>query len=204
LLLGRVENEEERNLCLRMIDGESERLSKLIDQILQYSRLERHQKKFQFTSCNMDDVVEEAVRIFNKHQKGAPRVVEVNSVQRISKIKMDRPAMIELLLNLLSNAAKYSEADKRIVINVRESIDDISVEVVDDGIGIRKRDQKKIFEKFYRADDYLTRDVEGTGLGLAFARYVAKVHNGDIKVASQLNGGSSFTLQLKKTHVLAE
>jgi signal transduction histidine kinase len=131
-------------------------------------------------------------------------VVEVNSVQRISKIKMDRPAMIELLLNLLSNAAKYSEADKRIVINVRESIDDISVEVVDDGIGIRKRDQKKIFEKFYRADDYLTRDVEGTGLGLAFARYVAKVHNGDIKVASQLNGGSSFTLQLKKTHVLAE
>ncbi len=75
---------------------------------------------------------------------------------------------------------------------------------MDQGVGIRKRDQKKIFDRFYRADDYLTREVDGTGLGLAFARYIAKVHNGDIKVTSQFGGGSSFTLCLRKTHVLAE
>ena len=71
-------------------------------------------------------------------------------------------------------------------------------------MGIRKRDQKRIFDRFYRAEDYLTRDVDGTGLGLTFSRYIAKVHNGEIRVSSQLGGGSSFTLVLRKTHVLAE
>ena len=152
----------------------------------------------------MEDVVREAVRLFQEHNRLDPREVEINAVQRISKIKMDREAMIELFLNLLSNAAKYSSREKKIVLNLRESIDDITVEVVDHGVGIRKRDQKKIFEKFYRAEDYLTREVEGTGLGLTFARYIAKVHNGDIKVSSQVANGSTFTLQLRKSHVLAE
>jgi signal transduction histidine kinase len=204
MLSGRVEDEEERKFCIQMIDRESERLSKLIEQVLEYSRIERRQKEFKFTSCDMEDVVREAVRIFQDLHRKDPRDVEVNAVQRISKIRMDRAAMVELFLNLLSNAAKYSSREKKIVLNVRESIDDISVEVVDHGVGIKKRDQKKIFERFFRADDYLTRGVEGTGLGLTFARYIAKVHNGDIKVSSQPASGSTFTLQLRKSHVLAE
>lgn len=204
MLSGRVEDEEERKFCIQMIDRESERLSKLIEQVLEYSRIERRQKEFKFTSCDMEDVVREAVRIFQDLHRKEPREIEVNAVQRISKIRMDRAAMVELFLNLLSNAAKYSPREKKIVLNVRESIDDISVEVVDHGVGIRKRDQKKIFEKFFRADDFLTREVEGTGLGLTFARYIAKVHNGDIKVSSQPSSGSTFTLQLRKSHVLAE
>jgi len=204
ILANRVENEEETRLCIQMIDRESERLSKLIDQILEFSRIEKHQKEFKFTSCDMESVVREAVKIFQDHNRMEPREIEINSVQHISKIKMDRAAMIELFLNLLSNAAKYSSRDKKIAINLRESIDDITVEVIDQGMGIRKRDQKKVFDKFFRAEDYLTRDVEGTGLGLTFARYIAKVHNGDIKVSSQLNSGSTFALQLRKTDVLAE
>ncbi len=118
---------------------------------------------------------------------------------------MDQSAMIELLLNLLSNAYKYTRDSKRkIVINLRESIDNIFVEVVDFGIGIPKREQRKIFEKFYRAQDYLTRDIEGSGLGLTFAKYIAKVHNGDIKVTSAVNQGSTFTLELRKNQVLSE
>jgi signal transduction histidine kinase len=204
LLDGRVDDEDEKGFCLRMVDRESQRLSNLIDQILQYSQFERHQKEFLFTSCNILDVVHEAVRLFKEQKQWGEREVEVNAVQQISKTKMDRAAMIELLLNFITNAAKYSAETEKISVNVSESIDDISVEVVDRGVGIRKRDQRKIFDKFYRADDYLTRDVEGTGLGLTFARYIAKVHNGEIKVSSQLNGGSTFTLQLRKTHVLAE
>ena len=204
MLDGRVEGEADERMCIQIIDQESRRLTHLIDQILEFSRLERRQKKFQFVSCDMLDVVNDAVRIFHDHHQDQPRVVEINSAQHISNIRMDRAAMIELLLNLLSNAAKYSSTGKVIVVNLRESITEISVEVVDSGVGIRKRDQKKIFDRFYRADDFLTRDIDGTGLGLAFARYIAKVHNGDIKVASQLGGGSSFTLFLRKTHVLAE
>jgi len=204
LLDGRVANQEEQTVCLQMVDKESLRLSQLIDQILRYSQLERHQKQFFFTSCSMRDVVAEAVRVFKGYKEGRDREVEVNSAQQISKIRMDRAAIIELLLNFLTNAAKYSPPDKDIVINLRESIDEICVDVVDRGVGIRKRDQKKVFDKFYRSEDYLTRDVEGTGLGLTFARYIAKVHNGEIKVSSQLNGGSTFTLHLRKTQVLAE
>lgn len=204
ILSGRTENDEENRLCTQMIENESLRLSKLVDQVLEYSKIERRQKEFRFASCDMEDVVRQAVRIFGEHNRFDPREIEVNSAQHISKISMDREAMIELFLNLLSNAAKYSTRDKKIVINLRESIDEITVDVVDHGAGIRKRDQKKIFERFYRAEDYLTRDVEGTGLGLTFARYIARVHNGEIKVASQINAGSTFTLQLRKNHVLAE
>jgi signal transduction histidine kinase len=204
LLAGRVDSEEEKRVCLQLIDRESERLTTLIDKVIEYSRIERHQKVFQFASCSMEDVVEEAVRLFHEHNKERPRQVEINTVQRISKINMDRASMVELILNLLSNAAKYSAAGERILVNLRESMDEISVEVVDRGIGIPKRDQKRIFEKFFRSQDYLTREIEGTGLGLAFARYIARVHKGDIKVSSQVNCGSTFTLQLKKTHVLAE
>ena len=204
LLEGRVRDEADGRECVRMIDQETLRLSNLIDQILEYSKVERRQKKFQFVSCDMIDVVREAVEIFHSHFQDQPREVEVNAAQHISKIRMDRAAMVELLLNLLTNAAKYSAPDTVIAVNVTESVGDISVQVVDHGVGIRKRDQKRIFERFYRAEDYLSRDVDGTGLGLAFARYIAKVHNGDIRVSSQFGGGSTFTLVLRKTHVLAE
>ena len=201
---GRIDNEDELKLCLQMVDQESARLTGLIDRVLEYSRIQSHQKVFHFTSASMDDVVREAVRLFHKRQKDHTRQVEVHSVQHISKIKMDRASMVEVILNLLSNASKYSKPDKKIFVNLRESIDEITVEVVDRGVGIRKRDQRRIFEKFYRAEDYLTRDVEGYGLGLAFARYIARQHKGDIKVISQVNSGSTFVLCLRKTDVMAE
>lgn len=203
LLEGRVESEEESRLCVQMIGNETLRLARLVDQVLEYSKLEQQQKKFRFTSCDMGDVVREAAKIFKGHNL-SQNEIELNTAQHISKIRMDRAAMVELFLNLFSNASKYSPRDEKIVVNLRESIHDITVDVVDRGIGIRKRDQKKVFEKFFRAEDYLTREVEGTGLGLAFARYIAKVHNGEIKVTSQFNSGSVFTLHLRKTHVLAE
>ena len=201
---GRVSGEEEQRECLELIEKESDRLSSLIDKVLAYSRVEREQKVFQFSSCNMAEVVDEAIAIFHVHTADRPREIKLHSVQEISNIQMDRASMVEVVLNLLSNAEKYSPRDTEIEVNIRETVRDIAVEVVDKGVGIPKRDQRRIFEKFFRADDLLTREVEGTGLGLAFSRYIANVHNGDIKVSSQRDAGSIFTLQLKKTHVLAE
>ena len=201
---GRVSGEEEQQECLELIERESDRLSSLIDKVLAYSKVESEQKAFQFGSCNMAEVVDEAIRLFHAHTTDRPRELKLFSVQDISNIQMDRASMIEVVLNLLSNADKYSPRDTEIVVNIRETVDDITVEVVDKGVGIPKRDHRRIFEKFFRSDDLLTREVEGTGLGLAFSRYIAKVHNGDIRVSSQPESGSVFTLQLKKTHVLAE
>ena len=205
LLLDRVPDEAERRRCVELIDQEAGRLSRLIEQVLEFSKIERHQKVFHFVSGDMGQVVDEAVRIFLDHNRETGCEIEVNKAQEnISRIKMDRASMIELLLNLFSNALKYSRNSKKIVVNVRESMNDITVEVIDEGIGIPKWEQRKIFGKFYRANDYLTREVEGTGLGLTFARYIAKVHSGDIRVASTVNQGSTFTLEVRKNQILAE
>ena len=201
---GRVSGEEEQQECLELIERESDRLSSLIDKVLAYSKVESEQKAFQFGSCNMAEVVDEAISLFHAHASDRPREIKLHSVQDISNIQMDRASMIEVVLNLLSNAAKYSPSETDIIVNIRETVDEITVDVVDKGVGIPKRDHRRIFEKFFRSDDLLTREVEGTGLGLAFSRYIAKVHNGDIRVSSQPESGSVFTLQLKKTHVLAE
>jgi len=201
---GRVSGEEEQQECLELIERESDRLSSLIDKVLAYSKVESEQKAFQFGSCNMAEVVDEAISLFHAHTSDRPREIKLHSVQDISNIQMDRASMIEVVLNLLSNAAKYSPSETDIIVNIRETVDEITVDVVDKGVGIPKRDHRRIFEKFFRSDDLLTREVEGTGLGLAFSRYIAKVHNGDIRVSSQPESGSVFTLQLKKTHVLAE
>ena len=201
---GRVSGEEEQQECLELIERESDRLSSLIDKVLAYSKVESEQKAFQFGSCNMAEVVDEAISLFHAHTSDRPREIKLRSVQDISNIQMDRASMIEVVLNLLSNAAKYSPSETEIIVNIRETVDEITVDVVDNGVGIPKRDHRRIFEKFFRSDDLLTREVEGTGLGLAFSRYIAKVHNGDIRVSSQPESGSVFTLQLKKTHVLAE
>lgn len=205
LLLGRAGDREGERECVELIDREAARLSRLIEQIIEFSKLEKHQQVFNFSSCTMSEVVDEAVRIFRDRVPEERIDIQVHQAQTMSRIRMDRESMVELILNLLSNAYKYSQGDrKRIVVNMRESIDIIFVDVVDYGVGIAKREQRKIFDKFYRAEDFLTRDVEGTGLGLTYAKYIAKVHNGDIKVSSAVDQGSTFTLEIQKTQVLAE
>ena len=205
LLLGRAGDREGEKECVELIDREASRLSRLIEQIIEFSKLEKHQQVFNFTSCSMSEVVDEAVRIFRDRTPDEKIDVKVHQAQRISRVRMDRESMVELILNLLSNAYKYSEGKRpRIDVRMRESIDHISVDVVDYGVGIPKREQRKIFDKFYRAEDFLTRDIEGTGLGLTYAKYIAKVHNGDIKVSSAVDQGSTFTLEIQKNQVLAE
>lgn len=205
LLMGRGGDARGTRRCIEMIDREASRLSRLIQSILEYSKIETGQQVFRFAPGEMPDVVSEAVEIFRQHNPDHQLEIEINQAQHISNIRMDRSALVELFLNLLSNAYKYSQGErKRIVINLRESIDHISVDVVDNGIGISRRDQKKIFDKFFRASDYLTRQIEGTGLGLSFARYIARVHNGDIKVVSAPGQGSTFTLEILKNQIQAE
>ena len=117
---------------------------------------------------------------------------------------VDRDRVEHVFSNLIANAVHYTPANGAISLGAKRVDGFIRFVVSDTGEGIAPQFHQRIFEKFFRADDYLTREVEGTGLGLAFARYIAKVHNGEIRVTSQVSSGSTFTLQLRKTHVLAE
>jgi two-component system, OmpR family, phosphate regulon sensor histidine kinase PhoR len=108
-----------------------------------------------------------------------------------------------VLLNLLENAAKYTLEDKHIAVRVRAAGGRVLVEVEDNGIGIGRRDQRRIFERFYRSDDLLARRTEGTGLGLSIARLVVEAHGGRLVVRSQLGKGSTFTIELPAAPELA-
>ena len=112
-------------------------------------------------------------------------------------VLMDRGSIQEVLLNLFSNAYKYGGETRKIDVTVSKRRRWALVEVRDWGVGIARREQGKIFRKFYRTNDMLTRDVEGTGIGLTLAQSIAHAHRGDITCRSKVGAGSTFTLWLR-------
>jgi signal transduction histidine kinase len=130
--------------------------------------------------------------------RGYEATVYVNVPHDLPHVRMDPDAIGEVLLNLLTNSYKYSRPeDRRIWVRAQVEKAAVKVSVEDRGVGIPKRELKSIFEKFYRVDDSLTREVDGTGLGLTISRYVAEAHGGTIEVESREGEGSRFTLTLK-------
>src|SRR5204863_9275340 len=108
----------------------------------------------------------------------------------------DRDAMAQVVLNLLHNAVKYTGDQKRIRLRARRAGRSVAIEVEDNGPGVRQQDRKRIFERFYRADDLLSRKTEGTGLGLAISKKIVEAHGGKIELDSQLGDGSVFSILL--------
>jgi two-component system phosphate regulon sensor histidine kinase PhoR len=141
-------------------------------------------------------VVEQAVADFQAATIGQARVVETRIVEGLPTMLVDRGALADALVNLLTNAHKYSALDAPIAIEVRGEGPEVWIAVRDRGIGIDVPEQKHIFEKFYRVDDRLSRKVEGSGLGLSIVQHVANAHRGSIEVESARGQGSTFTLKL--------
>ena len=111
-------------------------------------------------------------------------------------VEVDREAMAGALLNLLQNAYKYSGGEKRIELRADARNGGVDIEVEDNGVGIAKRDRKRVFDRFYRVDNLLTRQTEGSGLGLSISRRIVEAHGGRITVRSELGKGSTFTIHL--------
>jgi signal transduction histidine kinase len=200
LLMGRVRDKAEEKECLEIIAKETDRLTRLIDRVLTFSKIEARKKRFDLKLTDLAHLVEETLEIFKTQMRGAPRPfsVELTAVQDLPKVLMDRHSIQEVLLNLLSNAYKYGGEPRRIEVTMTKRRRWVLVEVRDWGIGIPWREQRKIFRKFYRANDVLTRDVEGSGIGLTLARSIAQAHRGDITVKSKVGQGSTFTVWLPR------
>jgi len=200
LLLGRVKDKKEAQECLEIISKEADRLRTLIDRVLTFSKIEAGKKRYDLKLTDMGAMVEETCDLFRRQMRTAPKPVnvEVTIVQGLTKVLADRESIEEVLLNLLSNAYKYGGHDKRIQVTVTRRRKWLAVDVQDWGVGIPWREQRKIFRKFYRANDVLTREVEGSGIGLTLARSIARAHRGDITVKSKVGKGSAFTLWLPR------
>ena len=187
---GRASSPEEVQECLDMMSKEAERLSNLVEKLLDWSRVESGRRTLQREPVAVDALLAHVATVFRAQQLGTTYETQVEP--GLPLLSVDRDAMAQVVLNLLHNAVKYTGADKRIRLRARKVPRAVAIEVEDNGSGVRPHDRKKIFERFYRADDLLSRKTEGSGLGLAIAKRIVEAHGGRIELESHVGAGSIF------------
>jgi len=194
---GRVQGAEQQE-CLDQLASEAQRLSGMVEKLLDWSRLESGRKTLKRERTEVRGLFDHVQEIFRAQQLGTTYHTEVDP--GLPPIAVDRDAMAQAVLNLLHNAVKYTGPDKNIRLRGRRGGNgSVAIEVADNGVGIRPHERKRIFERFYRADDLLSRHTEGTGLGLAIAKRIVEAHGGRIEVESQEGKGSTFRIELPAT-----
>ncbi len=176
---------------LEMISRENLRLSRLIENFLTFSRLERNRQKFEFQTTPPERVAHAAMEAVRERFP-----LEVEIAPGLPPVRADGDAMTTVLLNLLDNAYKYSPGEKRIKLRVYNSRGRVTFAVEDRGIGIAPGERKKIFRRFYQVDRRLSRDVGGVGLGLSIVEFIVRAHGGSVDVESQPGAGSTFLVSL--------
>ncbi|MEW6743791.1 MAG: ATP-binding protein [Planctomycetota bacterium] len=177
------------------IERESVRLARLIDNILDFDRLERGERPFHFERASMAEIVSAAVETIRLEATAQGFSIELDVAPDLPLVRADRDALAEVVLNLLSNAVKYSDKVKEIQVRAAVRDAQVAVSVTDRGIGIAPADQARIFERFQRVEK-AGRRTGGAGLGLAIARLIAEAHDGRLTVVSEPGVGSEFTLWL--------
>jgi len=196
LELGRLKDKEKYQEYFRIIREESERLTALINNILDFSRIEAGRKEYEFQETDLGELVHSTLGSYRFQIQQNGFAFEENISADIPPVKVDREAIARSLLNLVNNALKYSRDRKFIGVSLYRSGSSINLEVRDSGIGIPANEQEKIFEKFYRCGDPLVHNVKGSGLGLSLVRHIARAHGGDVLVESAPEKGSKFTIAL--------
>lgn len=196
LELSRVKSPDRQAEYFSIIRKESERLTQLINNILDFSRIEAGKKEYRFEPGSLAEVVRETIESYRYHIEQEGFTLALALDENIPFMRFDRDAISQALLNLLNNAVKYSKEEKSIRVTLRHQSAMAQIEVQDQGIGIAKGEQKKIFEKFYRASNSLLHDTKGSGLGLSLVQHIVKAHGGTIRVESRVGEGSRFMIQL--------
>ncbi len=196
LLEGHYRDQRQVTEYLELICRENGRLSRLIDNFLTFSRMERNKQAFRIRATQPEAVAQaaaEAVR--TKFDQAACRFA-MDIAPDLPEIEADPDAMVTVLVNLLDNACKYSYDDKQIALRVTAEDHVVRFAVSDNGVGIPRRAAKRIFRRFYQVDRRLARRAEGCGLGLSIAKFIVDAHNGRISVDSKPGQGSTFTVTL--------
>jgi signal transduction histidine kinase len=218
---GRVTDRAKQRTYLGIITAETARLTRLINNVLDFARIERGEKKYNIQKCDLVSVVRETADTYRPHLEanGFQFACELSDAPAF--VNGDRDALAQVVVNLLSNAEKYSDTHKQIALSLhlvgtrstashsspaestppdkptaRDTHSWVEVKVLDRGMGVPKGCEEKIFEQFYRAHDSLSNGIQGSGLGLTLARQIARAHNGEVVYEPREGGGSCFTLRL--------
>ena len=196
LELGRVSTEQKKTQYHRIINKESRRLTQLINNILDFSRIEAGRKEYRLVRSDLAAVVRDVVDAYRFPIEQQGFALDLEVAEDLPEMAIDPEAISQALINLLNNAIKYSTEEKSIRVSVRPEGDRVLVSVADRGIGIPKAEHKRIFEKFYRVESSLVHTTKGSGLGLALVQHIAEAHGGRVELTSVPGEGSTFTLSL--------
>ncbi|MEC7948413.1 MAG: HAMP domain-containing sensor histidine kinase [Myxococcota bacterium] len=195
LMLGLIEEPEERDESYQAIVRESERLSRLVDNVLDFSAIERGAKRYTLRPGDIAETVYRAIDSISSAQEVLGKELDVELPPGLPPVFHDSDAVQQCVINLVSNAAKYSKPGGWIGIRGRVVDEGVEIGVSDRGIGIAPHDLRAIFDPFFRSRDALARRRKGTGIGLTIVQYIMVQHGGRVGVQSRPGHGSTFTLR---------
>lgn len=198
LLEGALEDKENAKDFLKIIYQDAERLTRLIDDLLDLSKIESGKLKMQFSEIDLYKIIEHSIRILEEQIREKKISLELNFPKHLSKAWADERKITQVILNLLDNAIKYNVEGGKIIVSVSDKENFIEVSITDTGIGIPEKDLPRIFERFYRVDKARSRELGGTGLGLSIVKHIVQAHEGEVFVKSKLGKGSTFSFTLPK------
>lgn len=196
LELGRITTNEKKHEYYSIIRKESERLTALINNILDFSRIEAGRKEYDFRETDIAELVRNTLDSYRFQIEQQGFALEEQIEPGIPKVRVDREAIARALVNLVNNALKYSDNEKFLGVKLYREKSVLKLEVSDRGIGIERNEQSRIFEKFYRTCDPLVHNTKGSGLGLSLVRHITHAHGGQVEVESAPGRGSKFTMSL--------
>jgi len=185
------------DMCIEALGRETDRLTQVIDRLLDWGRMEAGRKQYELLDENVSAVIGDAVEAFTPQQHRHQDLQFSSRIEpRLPRVHVDRAAMVDAIGNLLSNAVKYGGTPPIVRLHAFRVPEGVAIEVNDNGDGIPRVEHRRIFEKFYRIDHRLSREREGSGLGLAIVKHIVRAHRGRIKLVSSKGSGSTFRIVL--------
>jgi signal transduction histidine kinase len=196
LLEGNYKDQQQVTDYFQLVSRENERLTRLVDNFLTFSRMERNKQTFAMAWTSPADIARTAAEAVKTKFSVGRCDFQVQIADNLPEVFADHDIMVTAVVNLLDNSYKYSYDDKKIELKVFSEDNSVCFSVKDNGVGLNRRQVRRIFDRFYQVDTSLSRRAEGTGLGLSIVKFIVDAHKGTISVDSEPGQGTTFTVRL--------
>ncbi len=195
LEMDRIKDEEKKKEYYRIINTETNRLSAIVNKILNFSRIESGKRSYKFEETDLNELITKTLDTYQHHFKNKGFTCNFMPAENLPVIIADHEALTDALINLIDNAIKYSNDKKQIDIETGKGQNTVFVSIKDYGVGIADKDQKLVFDKFYRVTrGNLAHQAKGSGIGLSIVKHIMEAHGGSVSLKSKSGEGSRFTL----------